>query len=128
DSFEPTGAADAGVHLDRLLWVRCSGDAERALKATDLLLHGGGFGMVVMDLADTPPRTARRISLTSWFRLRRAVEHTSTVLLAVEPQPNARTCATLVVECARKRSAWSTTFRGIEIQVGQASWPVPHNN
>ena len=35
-----------------------------------------------MDLGDTPPGSARRISLTSWFRLRRAVENTPTVLLS----------------------------------------------
>jgi hypothetical protein len=35
------------------------------------------------------------------------VEHTSTVLLAVAKQPNARTCASLVVECERGRVAWS---------------------
>jgi hypothetical protein len=123
DAFEPTGAALAGVRLDKLLWVRCSGDAERALKATDLIVQGGGFGLVALDLADTPPLTARRISMTSWFRLRRAVEHTPTVLVAVAQQPNARTCASLVVECARERLAWSGVrgcsqlLRGFEVRV-----------
>jgi hypothetical protein len=123
DAFDPGGAAAAGVRLEKLLWVRCSGDAERALKATDLLVQGGGFGLVAMDLGDTPPGTAGRISMTSWFRLRRAVEHTPTVLLAVSQQPNARTCASLVVECARERVAWSGArgcshlLRGIEVRL-----------
>jgi hypothetical protein len=123
DTFEPAGAAAAGVRLEKLLWVRCSGDAERALKAADLIVQGGGFGMVAMDLADTSPFTARRISMTSWFRLRRAVEHTSTVLVAVAQQPNAKTCASLVVECARERLAWSGArgcsqlLRGFEVRV-----------
>src|SRR5579871_5163316 len=50
DAFDPASAAAAGVALERLLWVRCSGEAERALKATDLLVQGGGFGLVIMDL------------------------------------------------------------------------------
>jgi hypothetical protein len=107
DAFDPVGAAAAGVALEKLLWVRCGGDAERALKAADLLIQGGGFPLIAMDLADTPPATARRISLTSWFRLRRAVEHTPAVLIALEQQPNARTCASLVLECTRERTAWS---------------------
>jgi len=107
DAFDPASAAAAGVRLDRLIWVRSAHNAEHALKAADLLIQGGGFGLVVMDLADTPPRTARRISLTSWFRLRRAVEHTPTVLLSVARQPNAKTCASLVLECRRERSTWS---------------------
>ena len=107
DAFDPASAAAAGVRLDRLLWVRSAHNAEHALKAADLLIQGGGFGLVVMDLGDTSPETARRISLTSWFRLRRAVEHTPTVLLAVARQSNAKTCASLQLECRRERAAWS---------------------
>ena len=39
--------------------------------------------------------------LTSWFRFRRAVEPTATVLLVVEREPCARTCASLVVRLQR---------------------------
>ena len=112
DAFDPASAAAAGVRLERLLWVRCGGNAEHALKAADLLVQGGGFGLVVMDLADTPVVTARRISMTSWFRLRRAVEHTPTVLLVVEQQPHAKTCASLTLEMRRERAAWSNANAG----------------
>jgi hypothetical protein len=71
---------------------------EQALKVTDLLLHGGGFGMIAIDIANVPTTAARRVPLTSWFRFRRAVENTPTVLLLVEQAPSARTCASLVVE------------------------------
>jgi recombination protein RecA len=70
---------------------------EQVLKTTDLLLQSGGFGMVVVDLADVPPRFARRIPLASWFRFRRAVENTPTVLLVVEQEPYAKMCASLVL-------------------------------
>lgn len=69
----------------------------QVLKATDLLLQSSGFGMVVVDLADVPPRFARRIPLASWFRFRRAVENTPTVLLVVEQEPYAKTCASLAL-------------------------------
>ncbi len=107
DAFDPASAALAGVALDRLIWVRSAHNAEHALKATDLLIQGGGFGLVALDLGDTPPATARRISLTSWFRLRRAVEHTPTVLISLSLQPNAKTCASLLIECRRESAAWS---------------------
>jgi hypothetical protein len=122
DAFDPVSAASAGVALDRLLWVRCRHSAEQALKAADLLIQGGGFGVVAMDLGDTPPETARRISLTSWFRLRRAVEHTPAVLIAIARRPNARTCASLTIECARERVEWSGArftsrlLRGVKVR------------
>ena len=122
DAFDPASASDAGVHLDRLLWVRSANNAEHALKAADLLIQGGGFGLVAMDLGDTPPKMARRISLTSWFRLRRAVEHTPTVLVTVARQSNAKTCASLMLECARERAAWRggvrrKLLRGVRVRV-----------
>ena len=125
DAFHPASAAAVGVRLDRLLWVRCGHSAEHALKATDLLIQGGGFGIVAMDLGDTPPAGARRISLTSWFRLRRAVEHTPAVLIAVAQQSNAKTCASLTLECARQGIEWkgkgsaSRLLRGASIHVSR---------
>ena len=111
DAFSPHAAAGAGVDLERVLWVRCGHNAEQALKAADLLIQGGGFGVVAMDLGDTPVRSARRISMASWFRLRRAVEHTPTVLVSVTRQCNAGTCAGLVLECARQGTVWSGARR-----------------
>ena len=73
---------------------------EQALKATDLLLQGAGFGLVVVDLAGIAPEAARRVPLTSWFRFRRTVENTATVLVVLEQQPYAKTCASLVVQLA----------------------------
>lgn len=107
DVFDPRCAAAAGADLSRLLWVRCGGNAEHALKAADLLVHGGGFGLVVMDLGDIPQQTARRISLASWYRLRRAVEHTPTILMTIEREANAQSCAALAVRMERERIRWS---------------------
>jgi hypothetical protein len=72
------------------------------LKITDLLLQSNGFGMIALDLGDIPARSARRIPLASWFRFRRAVEHTPTVLLVLEQQPIAGSCSSLLVNVSIK--------------------------
>jgi hypothetical protein len=124
-AFDPASAAAAGVDLARLLWVRCGGDAEKALRATDLIVQGGGFGLVVMDLADVPWLTARRISLTSWFRLRRAVENTPTALLVLARESNAKSCASLALEMRQSGPRWSGApecsrlLRGIGFEVAR---------
>lgn len=82
---------------------------EQALKATDLLLQGGGFGLVVVDLGDLPPEVAQRVPLTSWFRFRRGVENTSTVLLVLEQEPHARSCASLVCKLSAIGSQLSSS-------------------
>ncbi|AKU93266.1 hypothetical protein [Vulgatibacter incomptus] len=50
DAFDPRGAVEAGVALDRLLWCRPSTDQE-AIRAADVLLSSGAFPLVVLDLA-----------------------------------------------------------------------------
>jgi recombination protein RecA len=71
---------------------------EQVLRATDLLLESGGFGLIALDLGDLPPQAARRIPLTTWFRFRRAVEPTPTILLAIEPHPIAGSCSSLLLQ------------------------------
>ncbi len=151
DNFDPASAATAGVDLERLLWVRCGendrsslrnanaqrriamGRLEQVLKVTDLLLQGGGFGMVVLDLGDVPTESVRRVPLTSWFRFRRAVEPTATVLLIVEREPHAKTCASLVVRLQRMAvcaydsvPAAETEFQGWKVlsRTGPAIPPI----
>jgi hypothetical protein len=104
--FDPTSAAEMGADLERVLWVDCGGNAEHALKSADLLIHAGGFGLVVLDLADTPEREARRISLASWFRLRHAAERTGAALVAVERETHARSCSALRIAMRRKQPVW----------------------
>jgi recA bacterial DNA recombination protein len=80
---------------------------EQVLRATDLLLESGGFGLIILDLADIPPQSARRIPLTTWFRFRRAVEHKPTILLSIEQQPIAGSCSSLLLQLGVLSSQFS---------------------
>src|SRR5579864_2986042 len=106
DSFDPVSAAAAGVTLSQLVWIRCGHNAGHALKAADYLLHAGGFGVVVLDLCNVSPRIANGIPISYWYRFRRAIENTPTILALVEKQPLAKSCASLMLETKRKKTAW----------------------
>lgn len=108
DSFDPLTAQAAGVALKQLLWVRCH-DVDQALRSTDLLIQGGGFGLVAVDLSDAPARIVRQVPLNAWFRFRRAVEDTPTILLILEQEPHAKTCASLVLRLTAQAPRWSQT-------------------
>jgi hypothetical protein len=73
DAFDPESAAEAGVRLGQLLWVRCR-NVDQALRATYLLIQGGGFG-----------------------------------LMALEQEPNAKTCASLVLRLGAREARWTQT-------------------
>ncbi len=107
DSFDPHSAAAAGVDLTRLLWVRCAGQADRALQCADLLVHAGGWGLIALDLAGIAPQTVRRIPISWWHRFRLAVEDTPAAMLVLEREPFVRACATLAVEMSPLKPVWS---------------------
>ena len=106
DAFAPTAAAAAGIDFDRLLWVRCAGNLEHAFKATDLLLHAGGFGLVILDLGDVPGKDARRIISSWWYRFRRTVEDRPTVITVISEEACTRSCAALTLEL-KGAAEWS---------------------
>jgi len=107
DSFDATSAAQAGTDFDQLLWIRCGSIVDHAIKATDLLLQSGGFGLVALDLGDIPSAQSRRVQLSWWFRFKRALENTPTALIVISRDPNARSCASLVLGLKRERERWS---------------------
>ena len=122
DTFHPQSAASAGVLLDQLLWMRCGSKLEQAFKATDLLLQGGGFGLVLLDIGDVPARDARRIISSWWYRFRRVIESTPTAFVVVAADSCVRSCATLTLEMKRAGEVWFTTSNS-ETQI--PTLPVP---
>jgi recombination protein RecA len=116
DAFDPKSAAASGVELSRLLWVRCH-ILEQVLKSTDLLLQGGGFGRVVMDLTDLPLSYVRSIPLASWFRLQRTIEKTPTVLLVISPVSLVKSAAALVLRMEMHSAGRSTILDGLNTNV-----------
>jgi recombination protein RecA len=130
DRLDVASAIAADTNLERLLWVRGdsgSGAAlvdraiDRALKAMNLVLQAGGFGVVALDFADVPLLALKRIPFTTWLRIQRIVEGSDTACVLVVPQPMARSAGgvTLALE---SRAAWtgdadrSRRLDGLELQ------------
>lgn len=107
NAFDPASAVAAGADLERLLWVQACGRLDHALKAADLILHGGGFGVVALDLCGIAPNQLLRIPLSYWHRFRLAVEKTPSTLVVAGARPAAKSCAALQLEARRRRILWS---------------------
>jgi hypothetical protein len=126
DVLDTEAAIGMKVELDNLLWVRCRSSVSHALKASELLLKSAGFGLVALDLGDLSAKHTYRVPLSTWFRLRGAVENTSTSLLVIEQESTARTCASLILETKREGVKWQDTnsttrglamFRGLQLRI-----------
>ena len=109
DTFDPASAAAHGLTLSRLLWVREAGDPQRALKAFSLVLQAGGFGLVVLDLADVPPQALRRFPWTTWMRIARIVEGSETAALLVGGERIARSSGGVTIALESSPAQWHGT-------------------
>jgi hypothetical protein len=129
DTFDPKCACEAGLDLKRLLWVRCH-KLDQVLKATDLLLQGGGFGRVVMDLTDLPLSHVRSIPLASWFRFQRTIEKTPTVLIVTSPESIVKSAAALVLQMELQAVKWSTLLSATDsnIEIVRSRQKRPRNS
>ena len=123
DRLDVASAASAGVDLDRWLWIRGDSSAsshisrragpsgpaepiERALKALNLVLQAGGFGVVAIDLADVPPAILRQIPFTTWMRVQRVIEGSDTACLLLTSEPLARSAGGLTMALTG-RTTWA---------------------
>jgi hypothetical protein len=126
DRLDIASLAASGADLTHVLWVRGDGPSlvdraiERGLKALNLVLQAGGFGIVALDLADAPLSALNRIPFTTWLRLQRTIEHSETVCLLLAPQPIARSAGGLTLTL-HGRSEWqgsadrSRRLRGLQV-------------
>ena len=126
DRFDPASGAAAGIDLSRLLWVRDTGDASRALKAMNLVLQAGGFGVVAFDVADVHAMALRQFPYTTWMRMARVIEggQTAAVIVGAERLARSPGGVTIALEAApdAPRVRWSGTsdrarlLRAIEVE------------
>ena len=116
NTLDPEAAMRARVNFERLLWIRCDNNLEHAFKAADLLLQGGGFGIVMLDLGDLSATAARRIISSWWFRFRRVVENSPTALLVITQDCSVRSCAALSLEMKNEAVVWSQVNQDLRKQ------------
>jgi recombination protein RecA len=131
DRLDVASAAAAGVDLSRLLWIRgqdIAGKAgplgpadhfgrpaspadraiDRALKAVNLVLQAGGFGVVAIDLADVPLAARRNIPFNTWMRVQRVIEGSDTACVLLTSEPLARSAGGLTITLTG-RPTWTGT-------------------
>jgi recombination protein RecA len=135
DRLDVSSAAAAGIDLGRLLWIRGqaitrmqetttftihdsgftipAGPAglfdrtlDRALKALNLVLQAGGFGVVAIDLADVPVAVLKRIPYTTWLRVQRTIEGSDTACVLLTPEPVSRSAGGLTLTLTG-HSSWT---------------------
>jgi hypothetical protein len=88
---------------------------EQALRVTDLLLQGGGFSVIVLDMGSLAPEVVSRIPLATWFRYRAAAERTQSSIILLTQYGCAKSSVELLLQfhTAEPLSDEATVFTGI---------------
>jgi hypothetical protein len=120
ETFKPSAHAIAARHSKNPVsankpWLRL----EQALRATDLLLQGGGFSAIVLDMGSIAPEHAARVPLATWFRYRAAAEQTQAGILLLTQHACAKSSAELLLRFQPGKACQdeSTVFTGIEHRI-----------
>jgi hypothetical protein len=130
-SFDPESMAAAGVDLRRMLWASMRRGSARDLrspllkgrpvglgvrarhqsaivKAAELVLEAGGFGLVVVDFGEVP----RALTYASSLRIARAAERSGAAVIAIAPWRMCGTFAALSIAASRAETSFSRLAPG----------------
>lgn len=122
DSFDPRAAEQLGVNLARLLWIRVKTD-KNALRAADLVLDAGGFGLVALYLPGPPGdgaqaaepaatggsrgrRSEEAAPSSVWPRLVQRAERAEAAVLIASARPLAGSFASATLRCDADAALW----------------------
>ena len=100
---------------------------DQALRVTDLLLQGGGFSAIVLDMGSIEPEVALRVPIATWFRYRAAAEKSQTSILLLTRRACAKSSAGLVLrmEPGIALAEERTVFSGMSYQAQAARERFP---
>jgi len=131
DMFDPVSASAAGIDFPRMLWVRGEASTsarvslsrdygtlqkslDRAVKALNIVLQAGGFGVVAVDLAEVAAQTIKRLPYTTWLRLQRVIEGSETACVLIGSEPIARSSGGVSVQLTSDSGARVVRSRAVE--------------
>jgi len=105
---------------------------DQALRAADLLLQGGGFSAIVLDMGSLTPEVASRVPLATWFRYRAAAQSTQASFLLLAQYGCAKSSAelTLRLEPGNALLDQPTVFTGMAhtVEVARRRFTGAHDN
>jgi hypothetical protein len=121
DRLDPASVQEAGLDLNRVLWVRGAPVTiemarpaiiheivSRAVRAFDLVIRAGGFSLVALDLSDVPSPYVRALPWATWKRLAYANEGRPTVGLVIGHEPMGRSARGVSIAIASS-AVWAGT-------------------
>ncbi|MCC6764766.1 MAG: hypothetical protein IT293_08895 [Deltaproteobacteria bacterium] len=104
--FDPRFAREAGIDVDRVLWVAPVDDVA-AVRAAEHVLDAGGFRVVVLDLAGRGAPGRSRLSMAAWWRINRAAALRHAAIIVLDAVRSVGTFAMMSLEISADRRVFA---------------------
>jgi energy-coupling factor transporter ATP-binding protein EcfA2 len=105
--FDACTASLSGIILENLLWVRCSGDLEKAFISADYLVQAKGFGVIWLNLGGLSQQKLRMVPKSYWYRYRTRMKDTPTLMLVTAAESLTGSASQQSYHFEREHAEWS---------------------
>ena len=106
NSFDPVSAEDAGIDLDRILWVKCDADPQKAVLATDYLIQSRLFGGIWLDMSLCEKDFLNRMPNSYWFRFKVGLKDSPCHLLVTLEEGRLRSACQQSLFVSKEQNGW----------------------
>ncbi|MDH3492952.1 MAG: hypothetical protein OEM82_05335 [Acidobacteriota bacterium] len=106
NSFDPVSAAGCGMHLGKVLWIKCDDDPQKAVLATDYLIQSRLFGAVWLDMSLCEKDFLDRMPNSYWFRFKVGLKDSASALLVTLEEARMRSATQQSVFVSKEKNGW----------------------
>ena len=106
NSFDPVSATKAGINLDKIFWIRCDDDPQKAVLATDYLIQSRLFRAVWLDMSLCERSFLDRMPNSYWFRFKVGMKDCPGHLLVTLEEGRMRSACHQSVYVSKRDNGW----------------------
>ena len=106
NSFDPVSAENAGIDLDKILWIRCDADPQKAVLATDYLIQSRLFGGIWLDMSLSDKSFLDRMPNSYWFRFKVGLKDSPGHLLVTLEEGRLRSACQQSIYVSKAGNGW----------------------
>lgn len=106
NSFDPVSAEKCGADLDKILWIKCSGDFQKAIISADYLVRSGAFNLIWLDLSLCGENFLQMLPGSYWYRYKMSLKDTSGAMIVSLPISRLGSAAKQSISVKREKISW----------------------
>ena len=106
NSFDPVSAEETGINLDKIFWIRCDDDPQKAVLAADYLIQSRLFRAIWLDMSLCERSFLDRMPNSYWFRFKVGMKDCPGHLLVTLEEGRMRSACHQSIYVSKRDNGW----------------------